>query len=181
MATGNPTLNQTFNISTGVSQLQELGLFNYILPFGIFFVLMFGILDKYHVVSKDRKINALISFLTSAFVLLYAYINEIEWFFALFYTKMAIALVIMLFAITLAVFVFRGLKENGVIPAGKENVWSAATIMIATMVVNAAFVAAPEPLGTWALDVSSIVIGLAFLGAVASFFTTGKGGKEESG
>lgn len=176
--------NLSWNITQGVGQLQEMGFFNFLLPFGIFFAILFGILDKYKIVSKEKNVNALLAALISGFVLLYAYVNELEWFFAIFYTRMATAIMILLFAATMAVFVFRALKENEVIPAGRENVWSAVLIMASTMIIHAAFINAPEPMGTWAMNVSSIVLGLATLGAILSFFITGKaagggGGGEE--
>jgi len=166
--------NLTMNISTGVSQFQEIGVFNYLLPFSIFFVILFGVLDKYKIVSKDKKVNAVLSMLISAFILLYARITNIEIFFMEFYMKMAIAMLILLFAMTLAVFAFRALKENEMVPSGKENVWSSVMVMVSVMIMNVAFGEAPGKLGVWANDVSGIVLAFGFIGAVISFFTSGK-------
>jgi len=167
-----------FTLNESVGMLQEVGFFNYILPLGIFFLILYGILDKYGIISKDKRVNALTSLLISAFILLYAYVNQLEWFFSLFYTKMSIAILILLFAMTLAVFSFRALDENKMIPAGKKKVWSAAMIIMSVLIMSAAFESAPAPLGDWAADVSGIVLSLGILGAVLSWFI---GGGEETG
>lgn len=173
--------NETlFNLNESVGMLHDIGAFNYILPLGIFFLILYGILDQYKIISKDKKVNALISLLMSSFILLYAYMNNVEWFFSLFYTKMSVALIILLFAMTFAVFLYRGLKENGVIHKGAEKIWSSVIVIMSVLIVSASFEAAPAPLGTWASDVSGIVLALGVLGAVASLFVSGKGGKGES-
>ena len=163
------------NMTTGVGQLADIGFFNYLAPFGIFFAILFGVLDKYKVVSKDKRINAVIAMFMSAFVLLYARFNNLEIFFMEFYMKMAIAMLILLFAMTLAVFAFRALKENEVIK-NKTNVWSAVLVMASVMIMNTAFGEAPGQMGTWATDVSGIVLAFGFIGAVISFFVTDKSG-----
>lgn len=159
-----------FTLNESVGMLQEIGFFNYILPMGIFFLILYGILDQFHLISKNKKVNALTSLLISAFVLLYAYMNNLEAFFAEFYTKMSISIIILLFAMTLAVFVFRAMKENGLISEGKEKVWNGAIIIMAALMMSMAFENAPAPLGTWAADTSGIVLALGFLGAVFSWF-----------
>ncbi|MBR9681839.1 MAG: hypothetical protein GOV00_03505 [Candidatus Altiarchaeota archaeon] len=168
--------NLTMNITTGVTQLQEIGFFNYVIPFGIFFALLFGVLDKYKIISKDKKINALIAVLMSAFVLLYAKTTNLEIFFMEFYAKMSIAMLIFLFAMTLSVFGFRALKDNEVIPAGKEGVWSAVFLVSSVMIMNVAFSEAPGQLGIWASEVSGIVLAFGIIGAIASFAIKDKGG-----
>ncbi|MBR9689501.1 MAG: hypothetical protein GOV01_01215 [Candidatus Altiarchaeota archaeon] len=172
--------NETlFNLNESVDMLQQIGLFNYILPLGIFFIILYGILDQYKVISKDKKVNALTALLISSFILLYSYMNNIEWFFAQFYTHMSIALVILLFALTFAVFAYRALDDNKVIPKGKKNVWRSAIFIMSTMIVNSAFTTAPAPLGDWAMDVSGIVLALGMVAAIASIFVKSEGGEEE--
>jgi len=168
---------EIFNLNESVGMLQEIGIFNYILPLGIFFLIIYGLLDQYKIINKDKRVNALAALLMSAFILLYAYINNIEWFFALFYTKMSVALIILLFALTFTVFGYRALKENGVIPEGREKVWSSVMIMISVLIVNSAFTSAPAPLGTWANDVSGIVLALGAIGALGSLLISGKSEK----
>lgn len=170
MADPNTTL---INLNQSVDILQRMGFFNYVLPMGIFFLILYGILDQYGVISKDRKINALVSLLISAFVLLYAYVNELEWFFAMFYTKMSIAIIILLFSMTLAVFAFKALKNNDMIE-GKEKVWSSVLIVMSVLVVSSSFQNAPAPLGQWATEVSGLVMALGFLGAIVSWFVKGE-------
>ncbi len=167
MADVNTTL---FNVNSSVEMLQEMGLFNYILPVGIFFLILFGVLDQYKIISKDKKVNALVSLLISMFIMLYAYTNEIEWFFAMFYTKMSIALIILLFALTLAVFVFKGLSQNGMIPKGKEKIWNAGLIIMSVMIVNAAFANAPGEIGVWAAETSGVALSMGILAAILSAF-----------
>ena len=171
MAEPNTTL---INLNESVGLLQEMGFFNYVLPLGIFFVILYGILDQYNVISKDKKINALAAMLISSFILLYAYMNNLEWFFSLFYTKMSVAIIVLLFAVTMAVFVFKALKENAVIPEGKEQVWSSVIIVMSVLIINGAFSNAPAPLGEWASEVSGLVVALGIVGAVISAFVSGK-------
>jgi hypothetical protein len=171
-------LNDTLNESVGM--LQEMGFFNYALPFGIFFLILYGILDNYKVVSKNNKVNALVSLLISAFIMLYAHFNKIEWFFALFYTKMSIAILILVFALTISVFAHKALSENGVIPKDKDKIWGSALIMLSVLLLNAAFSGIPGEIGTWAADASGIIIGVGFMASVLSFFTN-KGSTEEKG
>ena len=166
--------SEVMNITESVEMLQEIGFFNFILPFGIFFLILFGILDQYQIVSKDKRVNAVLALFISAFILLYAYVNKIEWFFALFYTKMSIALVILLFALTFAVFVYRGMKENGMIPAGSEKAWVAGIVFGSVMIMQMAFQNAPGEVGKWAAQVSGVVMTMGLIGAVISFFLAGK-------
>lgn len=166
---------ELFNLNESVDMLQKVGVFNYVLPLGIFFLIIYGLLDQYKIINKDKRVNALAALLMSAFILLYAYINNIEWFFTLFYTKMSVALIILLFALSFTVFGYRALKDNGIIPEGREKVWSSIMIMISILIVNSAFTSAPAPLGTWASDVSGIVLSLGAIGAVGSLFVSGKG------
>jgi hypothetical protein len=163
-----------FTLNESVRGLQEIGFFNYVLPLSIFFLILYGILDQYHVISKDKKVNALVSLLMSSFVLLYAYVNNVEWFFSLFYMKMSIAILILLFAMTFAVFAFRALKENQMIPEGREKVWNSAVILMSVMIMSLAFESAPAPMGNWAADVSGVVMLMGVLGAVFSWFAGGK-------
>lgn len=168
-------LNTTMiNLNESVGLLQEIGFFNYVLPLGIFFVILYGILDQYKIISKDKKINALASILISSFILLYAYTNNLEWFFSLFYTKMSVAIIVLLFAVTMAVFVFKALKDNSVIPEGKEKVWSSIIIVMSVLIINGAFSNAPAPLGEWASEVSGLVVAMGIIGAVIAAFVSGK-------
>ena len=175
VADANTTL---LNLNESVSMLQELGFFNYVLPLGIFFVILYGILDQYKIISKDKRVNALASILISSFILLYAYVNNLEWFFSLFYTKMSVAIIVLLFAVTLAVFVFKALEQNAVIPKGKEKVWSSIIIIMSVLIINGAFINAPAPLGEWASEVSGIVVAFGIIGGILSWFISGKGGEE---
>lgn len=165
-----------FTLNESVGMLQEFGFFNYILPMGIFFLILYGVLDQFGLISKSKKVNALTALLISAFIMLYAYLNNLETFFMEFYTKMSIALIILLFAMTLAVFTFKAMKNNGLIPEGKDKVWNAAIIIMSALIMSMAFESAPGQVGTWAADTSGIVLALGFLGAVFSWFVGGKGG-----
>jgi len=174
-------VNQTaLNMTEGVGLLQQMGFFNLILPFAIFFLILFGILDKYKIVSKDRRINGVLALFISAFVLLYAYETNVELFFSQFYAKMSIAVLILLFAATLAIFVFRALKENEMIPAGNEKMWTAATVMGSVLIVQSAFSSAPGMIGEWAREVGGLVLTMGFIGSILSLFAGGgSGGKGE--
>ena len=171
--------NATFNMTVAVKQLLEVGFFNFILPFGIFFIILYGLLDRFSVISKEKRVNALAAALISAFMFLYAYLNNIEWFFALFYAKTALAIIILMFALTFAVFFYRTLEENKVIPAGAEKAYAAAAVIGATLLMQMIVAGAPGELGNLAQQVSGIVLSLGTLAALASFFVTGKGGGGE--
>lgn len=162
-----------FTLNESVGMLQEIGFFNYILPMGIFFLILYGILDQFHIISKDRKVNALTSLLIAAFVLLYAYMNNLEQFFSEFYMKMSVAIIILVFAMTIAVFAFKAMKENQLIKEGQEKAWTSALIIMSALIMSLSFESAPAPLGTWAADTSGIVLALGFLGAVLSWFVKG--------
>jgi hypothetical protein len=169
---------ELFTLNESVATLQEIGLFNYVLPLGIFFLIIYGLMDQYKIISEDKKVNALASLLISSFILLFAYVNNIEWFFALFYTRMSIVLVILLFALTFAVFGYKALEKNNMFPEGQGKTWASVMIIMSVLIVNSAFTSAPEPLGTWASEVSGIVLSLGFIGAIGSLFVKGKGGDE---
>ena len=164
-----------FTLNESVGMLQEVGFFNYILPMGIFFLILYGILDQFKMISKDKKVNALTSLLISAFILLYAYMNNLELFFAEFYMKMSVAVIILVFAMTLSVFAFKSLKNNDMIPEGKEKVWNAAIIIMSTLILSASFENAPGAIGIWAADTSGIVLSMGVIGAILSAFIKGKG------
>ncbi|MBR9680633.1 MAG: hypothetical protein GOU98_02295 [Candidatus Altiarchaeota archaeon] len=170
---------ELFTLNESVSVLQEIGLFNYVLPLGIFFLIIYGLMDQYKIISEDKKVNALLALLMSSFILLYAYMNNIEWFFALFYTKMSLVLVILLFALSFAVFGYKALEKNNMFPEGQGKTWSAVMIIMSVLIVNSAFSGAPEPLGSWASEVSGIVLAMGFVGAILSLFI--KGGKGSEG
>ena len=163
------------DLGQSVSQLQEVGFFNYILPMSIFFLIIYGILEQYPIVSKNKRVNALLALFISAFVLLYAYTNNLESFFSEFYAKMSIALIILLFALSLAVFSFRGLKNNNIIPEGSEKIWGGVLVVLSVMIVEAAFANAPGPVGEWASEVGGLVMALALIAAVLTGFVKGKG------
>ena len=169
-----------FNLAESVSSLRDLGFFNYILPLGIFFLILYGILEQYKVVSKDKRVNALLSLFISAFILLYAYMNNLEEFFTLFYTKMSIALIIVLFAVSLAAFAYNGLKNNNIIPEGSEKTWGALLIVVSTLIINSAFANIPGVVGGWASSVSGYVMSFGIIAAALSVFVKkGSSGGEE--
>jgi hypothetical protein len=167
-----------FTLNESVGALQEIGFFNYVLPMGIFFLILYGILDQFGIISKDKKVNALVSLLISAFIMLYAYVNSLEVFFMEFYAKMSVAIIILLFAFTMAVFAFKALKNNGMIKEGHDKVWNAVLIIMSALIVSTAFEEAPGQIGAWAADTSGIVLALAFLGAIISGFIKGGGGEK---
>ena len=167
---------ELFTLNESVSTLQEIGLFNYVLPLGIFFLIIYGLMDQYKIISKDRRVNALLALLMSSFILLYAYVNNLEWFFAEFYTHMSIVLMILLFSLTFAVFGYKALDNNRLFPEGQGKTWSSVMIIMSVLIVNSAFTNAPGKLGVWASEVSGIVLALGFVGAIASLFI--KGGKK---
>lgn len=177
MADPNTTL---VNLNQSVDILQRVGFFNYALPMGIFFLILYGILEQYNVITKDKRVNALLSLLISAFIMLYAYVNELELFFANFYTRMSVALIILLFSLTFAIFAFKGLKNNGIIE-GREKVWSSVLIVLSVLIVSSSFQNAPGEIGQWAADVSGLVMALGFLGALVAGFTNGKGPTAKGG
>ncbi len=161
------------NISAGVGWLEKAGFFQFLLPFGIFFLILYSILDTYKIVSKEKQINALIAFFVSAFLLLYAYYTNVEEFFMLFYTKISVAIIIFVFALTLAVFTYRGLKDNKLIPEGSEKVWGSIIWILSVFIITMAFENAPDPLGSWARSISGIVFAFAVIGAIANLFVGG--------
>ncbi|MBR9680114.1 MAG: hypothetical protein GOU99_03640 [Candidatus Altiarchaeota archaeon] len=171
--------NTTFNMTTAVKQLLEVGFFNFILPFGIFFIILYGVLDRFSIISKEKRVNATAAMLISAFILLYVYLNEgvAEWF-SLFYMKISITVLIMVFALTFAVFFYRTLKENQIIPVGSEKAYSAAAIIGAVLLMQTLMSSAPGALGDIAQEVSGIVMIFGFLAAVGSFFMKDGGGED---
>ncbi len=172
--------NTTLNITAGVALLQKMGFFAYILPFGIIFLLIFAILDKYKIVSEKAEINAALSAFISAFIFLYSYLTgALETFLTYFYGKGAVALMIIFLALLFSVVIYKVLHENAMVPAGKEGLYQGVVFLVSILIVSTGLSAMQGQVAQWAREVTGILLFFGFIAAAAGALA--KGGSNQGG
>jgi len=76
-----------------LSRLEQLGFFDYVLPFLIIFALVFGILTKTRIFEQNKGINAIIALSVGLMALQFGFVSV---FFAELFPRLGIGLVIIL-------------------------------------------------------------------------------------
>ncbi len=94
-----------------LSQLEQLGFFQYVLPFLLIFAIVFGILTKVNLFKNNKAVNAIIALVTGLLALQF---NFVPMFFSEIFPRLGMGL-----AVILALLVLVGLFA----PSG-ENAWT---------------------------------------------------------
>jgi len=89
------------NFGSILNRLEQLGFFDFVLPFLIIFALVFGILTKTKIFEENKGINAIIALSIGLMALQFGFVSE---FFAQLFPRLGVGL-----AIILAVIVLVGL------------------------------------------------------------------------
>ncbi len=97
--------------------MEEMGVFSYILPFMLIFVIIYAILEKTEIlVDKDSKsrraINATTSVTIALFSLYFANLYGVGSFLAHFLTRGSLILVMVVMALAMTTFIFKTINHN---------------------------------------------------------------------
>ena len=86
-----------YDISSVLLQWESFGVFRFILPFLLIFAIVFGILTSTNFITKDRKINVIISFVVALLGLQFGYVE----IFGQLFSRMAVGLAVLLVVVIL--------------------------------------------------------------------------------
>lgn len=95
-------------------KLAEVGIFQFFIPFALFFMILYGVFLRYKPFGdwKDNTVISMIygmmSFLIALFIMLYGLNTYLENFFAWFFGRLGVILMLILAVIVIAAFVKGG-------------------------------------------------------------------------
>lgn len=98
-----------------IQYFQQVGLFDFVLPFLLFLALIYGLLQASKVISEQVSVNGVISIAIALFIVVLTPISQ--WLPQIFFTLATLLLVALLFLVTAAMF---GLKVGGIQLKAKE-------------------------------------------------------------
>lgn len=102
----------TYTITDFLNQMNELGVFSYVLPFMLVFAIVFGLLQKTRIFgdeNKARGINAIIALAVAGISLLF---DAVPLFFSNIFPKFGIGLAVFLVLIIVLGFFFNPNDDN---------------------------------------------------------------------
>lgn len=158
----------TTAIETMFNSWQEMGLFNYLLPFLLIFALVFGILTKVNLFNDNKVVNAIIALVVGLIAIQFSAVSD---FFAIIFPNLGIAL-----SIILVILIIAGLFLGDVI--GKEKWPNYLLLGIAGIIIVVVLVQSAGSFGwnvaqwwidNWAtITAVVLIVGLAIAAVVAS-------------
>src|SRR3989344_4285795 len=120
----------SFNFGDVFSSLQELGVINYVLPFLLIFAIMFAILEKTHILGKDKtNINVVVSSVVGLLLVVQQGIVEI---INLFLPRVSLIIVVALMGL-LVIAMLAGKEYEGL----SGSVFGIAVILVVIAIVLA--------------------------------------------
>lgn len=137
-----------FDFAQVVDSLAAFGFYDYVLPFLLVFVIVYAILEKYKILGEKKTVNGVVALVVGLFATYFAKVFEVGKFLSFFGTKSVLVIIILLFAMMIAVFVFRTLKQNEMIKPEKEAAY-ALGIFAASLAIM--FLALNSSPGTWTM------------------------------
>lgn len=148
-------------IETMFNSWQEMGFFNYLLPFLLIFALVFGILSKINLFNDNKVINAIIALVVGLISIQFSAVSD---FFAIIFPNLGIAL-----SIILVILLIAGLFLGDVIG---EKKWpnylllGIAGIIIVVVLVQSAG-SFGWPVAQWWIDNWSTIVAVALIVGLA--------------
>lgn len=104
-----------------VSQLENFGVFEYILPFLLVFAVLFGIMEKVKIFGDKTNLNVIISFIISLIIVIN---TEVVTIMNLYLSKMALFIIVVM--VLLLAF--------GIFSSGKPQSWAVGLFVIASLI-----------------------------------------------
>jgi len=141
-------------------ELEQLGFFDYLLPFLIIFALVFGILTKIKIFEDNKGVNAIIALSVGLMALQFGFVSD---FFSELFPRLGIGLVVIL-----AIVVFLGLftdpKNKGI----NYMLFGIAAVVVVVVLAQSAEASSWWYSSIWWGDnLSSILAAAIFLAALA--------------
>lgn len=158
------------SISTMLQTWQNIGVFEFLLPFMLVFAIIFGILSQAKFLGENKAVNATIALAIGLFAILFP---QARLFFAQISSNMAIGVVVLLAAlIMLGLFVdFSDTKNKG-----WRNALAGFGGLIALVVILVSL-SSDNFIGGfwwWSMYWPEIVVGLVVVGAIIAIIATSK-------
>lgn len=129
-----------------IDQMVGGGVFDYVLPFMLVFVLIYAILQKTELLGKKKSIDALVAFVAGLFIMYFGRIYEIGKFLTFFTGKSSLVIVILIFFLMIAIFLFKALEVNNLIPEGKKSETIIIVLLVTLFLIYLMLRSSP---GTW--------------------------------
>ena len=157
------------DIGNFLLQLEQLGVFSFLLPFLIIFALIFGILSRINIFEDNKAINAIISLSVGLMALQFGFVSN---FFSEIFPRLGIGLsIILVFLIVLGLFMDPEEKWMNYIMLGIGVI-----IVISILVQSAAF--SGSSFGFWVRDRAGLIITLIVIGGLIAA-AIGSAGKRD--
>lgn len=156
-------------LSTMLQTWQDLGVFEFLLPFMLVFAIVFGILTQAKILGENKAVNATIALAIGLFAILFP---QARLFFAHISSNMAIGVVVLLAAIIM-VGLFANLSD-------KKSGWSVGMAVfggLIALVVILVSLSSNNFIGGfwwWSVYWPHIVVGLVVIGAIVAIVATSK-------
>lgn len=157
------------NIGNFLLQLEQLGVFSFLLPFLIIFSLIFGILSTINLFENNKAINAIISLSVGLMALQFGFVSN---FFSELFPRLGVGL-----AIILVFLIFLGLFRE------PEDKWMnyvmmliGTIIVISILIQSAAF--SGSSFGFFISQFSGLIIGVIIVFVLIAAVIGSAGGKK---
>ena len=128
--------------------LVTMGFYEIVLPFLAVFVISYGILQTTKVLSDKNGVNAVTALVIALFMTWFARVFKVGDFLGSFLGKSGVVLIILLVIMMMAVFLYRTLSTNQMIPSGKEMLYGIGIFLLVGAVVFLMLNSSP---GTWVM------------------------------
>ena len=163
-----------------VDKLVSIGFYDIALPFLLVFVIVYALLQQLKILGDKAGLNAVAAMAIAAFVTYFARVFELGKWMSFFLGKSAMAILILIVLLMLATFLYRTLKNNEMVPAGKETVYLVGIFALISAVVWLMLKSSP---GTFEMmfgkDItvgSDIVMGVVIIAGLLAFMAWAVGG-----
>ena len=141
-------------------KLEQLGFFDYLLPFLIIFALIFGILTKIKIFEDNKAVNAIIALSVGLMALQFGFVSS---FFSELFPRLGVGL-----AVILVIIIFIGLFTDPENKGINYALLAIAVIVIVVVLAQAAETSSWWYSSLWWSDnISTILVIAVFLAAIA--------------
>ncbi len=163
-----------------IDSFADTGIFDYLLPFMLIFVIIYAILQKTKILGEKKSVDALVALITGLFIMYFGRVYEIGNFLTFFSGKSSLLLVIIVFFAMIAVFLFKVLEANNLIPEGKKTETIIVVLLVALFLIYLMLRSSP---GTWQILFgegasigSGLILGIVVVVLLALFVMWATGG-----
>jgi magnesium-transporting ATPase (P-type) len=136
-------------VAESMALMDQMGVFSFILPFILIFVVVYAILEKTNILadegSKSRKaINATTSFVIALFSLYFSNLFGVGEFLSYFLTRSSLVIVVVVIALALTTFIIKTVQTNKLVSDKDLDRARAATFFFTTGFVLTAISNSPQ-------------------------------------